>query len=87
MVENSQLSTVEISWLTAQIEETFNATEIVAKIEEMIDTDRLNAFSSKDSTYSSEIAQLESKLKGRGTHSSDAEGLSECETEAGYYRG
>jgi len=63
MVENSQLSTAEISWLTAQIEETFNAAEIVAKIEEMVDTDRLNVLSSKDSTYSSEIAQLESKLK------------------------
>ena len=29
----------------------------------MVDTDRLNVLSSKDSTYSSEIAQLESKLK------------------------
>ena len=63
MVENSQLSTVEISWLIAQIEETFNAAEIVAKIEEMVDTERLNLLSSRDSTYSSKIAQLESKLK------------------------
>jgi len=38
MVENSQLSTVKISWLTSKIEETFNVTEIVAKIEEVVDT-------------------------------------------------
>jgi len=67
MVENSQLSTVEISWLTAKIEETFNAAEIVTKIEELVDTERLNLLSSKDSTYSFEIAQLESKLKELST--------------------
>ena len=39
MVENSQLSTVEISWLTAKIEETFNVAKIVAKIEEMVNTE------------------------------------------------
>jgi len=58
MVENSELSTVEISWFTAKIEETFNAAKIVAKIEEMVDTERLNLLSSRDSTYSSKIAQL-----------------------------
>jgi len=63
MVENSQLSTVEISWLTAKIEETFNSAEIVAKIEEMVDTERLNLLSSRDSTYSFEIAQLETNLR------------------------
>jgi len=56
MVENSQLSTVEISWLTAKMEETFNAAQNVAKKEEMVDTERLNLLSSRDSTYSSEIA-------------------------------
>jgi len=63
MVENSQLSTVEISWLTSKIEETFNAVEIVGKIQELVDTERLNLLSSRDSIYSSEIAQLEGKLK------------------------
>ena len=42
MVENSQLNTVKISWLTAKIKETFNAIEIVAKIKELVDTERLN---------------------------------------------
>jgi len=51
MVENSQLSTVEISWFTATIEATFNAAEIVAKIEELVDTEQLNLLSSRDSTY------------------------------------
>ena len=63
MVENSQVSTVEISWLTSKIEETFNAVEIVGKIQELVDTERLNLLSSRDSMYSSEIAQLEGKLK------------------------
>ena len=49
------------------IRDRFNAAEIVAKIEEMVDIDRLNVLSSKDSTYSSEIAQLESKLKELST--------------------
>ena len=63
MVENSQLSTAEISWLTAQIEETFNAAEIVAKIEELVDIERLNLLYSRDSTYSSEIAQFRPNIR------------------------
>ena len=63
MVENSQLSTVEISWLTAKIEETFNVAEIVAKIEEMVDTERLKPLSSRDSTYSSELLSLRANLR------------------------
>jgi len=39
MIENSQLSTMEISWLTAKVEETFNAAKIVAKIKELVDTE------------------------------------------------
>jgi len=51
MVENSQLSTVEISWLTSKVKETFNAAEIVAKIEELADTERLNLSSLRDSIH------------------------------------
>ena len=63
MVENSQLSTMKISQVYSKIEETFNVAEVVANTEELVDTKRLNLLSFRDSIYSSEIAQLEGKLK------------------------
>jgi len=36
LVDESHLSTVEISWLTSKVEEAFNIAEIVAKMEGLV---------------------------------------------------
>ncbi|KAJ8442689.1 hypothetical protein Cgig2_001782 [Carnegiea gigantea] len=63
VVDNSQLSTVEISWLTSKVEEIFNAAEIIAKMEELVDIPQLHLLSSQNSVYDSEIVHIESNLK------------------------
>jgi len=37
LVDESHLSTIEISWLTSKVEEAFNTAEIVAKMEGLVD--------------------------------------------------
>ncbi|KAJ8441660.1 hypothetical protein Cgig2_019047 [Carnegiea gigantea] len=46
-----------------QVEEAFNVAEIVAKIEGLVDIQRLHLLSSQDSAYTSEIAHMEDNLK------------------------
>ncbi|KAJ8421216.1 hypothetical protein Cgig2_011604 [Carnegiea gigantea] len=46
-----------------KVEETFSATKIITKIEELVDIPRLRLLSSQDSAYNSEIAHMEDKLK------------------------
>ena len=59
MVDESRLSIIKISWLTFQVEETFNAAGIIAKREELVDIQHVRLLSSQDSTYASEIAHME----------------------------
>jgi len=63
IVDKSQLSIVEISWLTSKVEETFSAAEIITKTDELVDIPQLRLLSSQDSVYNSEIAHIEYNLK------------------------
>ncbi|KAJ8431103.1 LOW QUALITY PROTEIN: hypothetical protein Cgig2_027410 [Carnegiea gigantea] len=51
-----------ICWLSSKIEEIFEVVKTVAKIEELVDVDRVKALSDKDLTCSSEIAYMEGQL-------------------------
>jgi len=37
LVDESYLSTIEISWLTSKVEEAFNTVEIIAKMKGLVD--------------------------------------------------
>jgi len=57
-----KLSTIEICWLSYKVEEIFGVVETAAKIEELVDVDRVKALSDYDLTCSSEIAHIEGQL-------------------------
>ena len=62
MIDIYKLSTIEICWLSSKVEEIFGAVEAVAKMEELVDDDRVKALSDQDLTCSSEIVRIEDKL-------------------------
>ncbi|KAJ8434134.1 hypothetical protein Cgig2_000854 [Carnegiea gigantea] len=69
LVDESHLSTVE---------EAFNTAEIVAKMEGLVDIERLRFLSSQDSAYTSDIAHMEDNLKELSSETLELE-LSEKE--------
>ncbi|KAJ8435316.1 hypothetical protein Cgig2_026408 [Carnegiea gigantea] len=56
------LSTIEICWLSSMIEEIFGVVMTTAKIEELVNVDRVKALSCQDFNYSSQIAYIEGQL-------------------------
>ncbi|KAJ8448608.1 LOW QUALITY PROTEIN: hypothetical protein Cgig2_010495 [Carnegiea gigantea] len=62
MIDIYKLSTIEICWLSSKVEEIFGVVEAAAKIEELVDVDRVKALSDQDLTCSSEIVRIESEL-------------------------
>jgi len=63
LVDESHLSIVEISWITFKVEEAFNIAEIVAKMEGLVDIQRLRLLSSQDSAYTSKLLTWKTILK------------------------
>ena len=53
---------IEICWLSSKVEEIFGVVEAAAKIEELVDVDRVKALSDQDHTCSSEIVRIEGEL-------------------------
>ncbi|KAJ8435382.1 hypothetical protein Cgig2_029753 [Carnegiea gigantea] len=62
IIDIYKLSTIEICWLSSKIEEIFSVVETVAKIEELVDVDRVNALFDQVLTCSFEIAHIEGQL-------------------------
>jgi len=58
MINIYKLSIIEIYWISCKIKEIFGVVEIVAKIEELADVDRVEVLSSRDLTCSSKIAHV-----------------------------
>ena len=62
MIDIYKLSTIEICWLSSKVEEIFGIVEAAAKIEELVDVDRVKALSDQDLTCSSEIVRIVGEL-------------------------
>jgi len=71
MIDIYKLSIIEICWLSSKIEEIFYVVETVAKIEELVDVDRVNALSDQDFTCSFEIAHIEGQLNNLSSKASE----------------
>ncbi|KAJ8422719.1 hypothetical protein Cgig2_008304 [Carnegiea gigantea] len=70
MINIYKISTIEIYWLSSKIKEIFRIVETAAKIEELVDVDRVKALSNQDLTCSSEISHIEGKLNNLSCNAS-----------------
>ena len=61
MIDIYKISTIEICWLSSKVEEIFGIVEAAAKIEELVDVDRVKALSDQDLTCS-KIAHIAGQL-------------------------
>ncbi|KAJ8425340.1 hypothetical protein Cgig2_030499 [Carnegiea gigantea] len=62
MINIYKLSIIEICWLSSKVEEIFGVVEAAAKIEELVDVDRVKALSDQDLTCSSEVVRIKGEL-------------------------
>jgi len=70
MIDICNLNTIEICWLSSKIGEIFGIDETAAKIEELVDVDRVKALFDQDLTCYSKITYIEGQLNNLSSEAS-----------------